>query len=372
MKKHGAGERLLEKSWRALVVLSLLCCLLIVTAPVLADASQRPGRVQGQVTDVDGNPLAGVQVKATNPAAPVGTLTSTSDDGGYFSVIGLITGRWSFSFQKEGYVTYELDGNVSTLDRNPNMDVTLEKSAATGELPAGGVGNMELFNQGVQLAEEGDYASAVARWEEFLDANPDVFQVYLNIGDAYREMGDTEEAIASYEKVLEQDASQVGALSNIGETHLQAGNPDAALPYFERAIETNPEQPEIYFNVAEVYFSSRLLEQAVGYYQRALEINPEFHRAQRQVGFAYVNMGDIEKALAAFERFLEIAPEDEPNVPIIKDIVAALKGIIFGNPLRQAWNFNAIDDNQSITSQPIVFRKVHTVEKPVVTLEWPQ
>jgi tetratricopeptide (TPR) repeat protein len=334
MKKHGPGQRLLGKSWWGFVVPSLLCCLLIVTAPALAESSQRPGRVQGQVTDAAGNPLAGVQVKATNPAAPVGTIISTSDDGGYFSVIGLITGRWSFSFQKEGYVTYELDGNVSTLDRNPNMDVTLEKAASTGELPAGGVANIDidLFNQGVQLAEEGDYVSAVARWEEFLDANPDVFQVYLNIGDAYREMGDTEEAIASYEKVLEQDASHIGALSNIGETHLQGGNPDAALPYFERAIQTGPEQPEIYFNVAEVYFSARLLEQAVGYYQRALEINPEFHRAQRQVGFAYVNIGDIEKALAAFERFLEIAPEDEPNVPIIKDIVAALKGSFWAIP----------------------------------------
>ena len=326
MKKHGSRQKLLGKNWRSLVVMSLLCCLLVIIAPALAESSQRPGRVQGQVTDTDGNPLAGVQVKATNPEAPVGTLISTSDDGGYFSVIGLITGRWSFSFQKEGYVTYELDGNVSTLNRNPNMDVTLEKTAATGELPAGGVGNMELFNQGVQLEEEGDYVSAVARWEEFLGANPDVFQVYLNIGDAYREMGDTEEAIASYEKVLEQDTSHIGALSNIGETHLQADNPDAALPYFERAIQTNPEQPEIYFNVAEVYFSARLLEQAVVYYQRALEINPEFLPAQRQVGFAYVNIGDIEKALAAFERFLEIAPEGEPNVPVIKDIVAALKG----------------------------------------------
>ena len=100
------------------------------------------------------------------------------------------------------------------------------------------------------------------------------------------------------------------------------------MPYFERAIQTNPEQPEIYFNVAEVYFSARLLEEAVGYYQRALEINPEFLQAQRQVGFAYVNIGDIEKALAAFEKFLEIAPEGEPNVPVIKDIVAALKGSV--------------------------------------------
>ena len=128
MKKHGAGQKLLGKSWRSLVVLSLLCCLLVIPAQALAESSQRPGRVQGQVTDADGNPLAGVQVKATNPEAPVGTLISTSDDGGYFSVIGLITGRWSFSFQKEGYVTHELDGNVSTLDRNPNMDVTLEKT----------------------------------------------------------------------------------------------------------------------------------------------------------------------------------------------------------------------------------------------------
>ena len=336
MKKRRSRRRLLMQNSGALVAPTLLC-LLLITAPALAESSQRPGRVQGQVTDTDGNPLAGVQVNAHNPEASLGTITSTSDDGGYFSVIGLITGRWSFSFQKEGYVTYEIDGMVSTLNRNPDMDVKLEKAAAmvqgaSGELPSAGVADKGLFDQGAQLLEEGDYASAVARWQEFLVANPDLFQVYLNIGDAYRQMGNTEEAIASYEKVLEHDASQIGALSNIGEMHLKEGDPDAALPYFERAIQTNAEQPEIYFNVAEVYFSARLLERAIGYYQQALKITPDFLPAQRQLGFAYVNIGDIEKALAAFEKFLQIAPEDDPNVPIIKDIVAALKGSFWGAP----------------------------------------
>jgi cytochrome c-type biogenesis protein CcmH/NrfG len=44
-----------------------------------------------------------------------------------------------------------------------------------------------------------------------------------------------------------------------------------------------------------------------------------------QLGFALVRLGDIANAILAFEKYVELAPEDDPQLPIVKDVLAALQ-----------------------------------------------
>jgi cytochrome c-type biogenesis protein CcmH/NrfG len=44
-----------------------------------------------------------------------------------------------------------------------------------------------------------------------------------------------------------------------------------------------------------------------------------------QLGMAHVNGGDIDNAILAFEKYVELAPEDDPELPLVKDILAALR-----------------------------------------------
>ena len=44
-----------------------------------------------------------------------------------------------------------------------------------------------------------------------------------------------------------------------------------------------------------------------------------------QLGFAHVNGGDTASAILAFEKYVEIAPEDDESLPIVKDVLAALR-----------------------------------------------
>lgn len=69
----------------------------------VAALSEAQGAKRGQVTDEWDNPLEGVTVLA-DPAGADGTQqTTTTDDGGNFSFIGLGSGDWQFTVLLNGY-----------------------------------------------------------------------------------------------------------------------------------------------------------------------------------------------------------------------------------------------------------------------------
>ncbi len=304
------------------VVAFLLVSLMV--APALAQSGR--GRLQGLVTDPEGNPIAGVEVSAFNAEKTPDTYAVTTDENGRWAVLGLSNDSWRFTFRKQGFIPLEIDANVNGFGRNPNMDVTLEPyEAPVGGVVVGEVAGRELFDEGNALFDQEEYEAAIGKWEEFALVNPGFYQVYVNIGNAYKELGDLEEAKAAYKKVLAEDPAESRALANLAELLVREGKSEEAIPLFERVIEQSPDDPAVFYNVAELYFQQRVADKAVNYYKRALQIDPSFLPAQKQMGFAYVNMNEIDLAIAAFEKFLEMAPADNPDVPLVQQILDALR-----------------------------------------------
>ncbi len=306
----------------------LLAAVLTVSVVAQPAAAQRGiGRMFGRVVDADGNGLEGVRIDAVNPSATPNTRGGYTSAGGGWVIGGFSRGDWKFTFTKEGYISFEIDVPVSAANRNPDLDVTLEPvPTEAGAIMAGaGAAQPELFAEASQLYDAGDYAAAITKWQEFLAANPNLYPIYGNIGNAYRALGDLEEARESYEALLAVEPANTMANYNIGEMLVEAGEIEGAMVYFEAVVETAPDDPAVYYNVAELYFSQRQLEGAIRYYNRAIEVDAGYLPAYMQLGFAHINAGDIASAILAFEKYVEIAPEDDASLPIVKDVLAALR-----------------------------------------------
>ena len=101
--------------------------------------------------------------------------------------------------------------------------------------------------------------------------------------------------------------------------------PSLAVSPSTAVADTAPDDPAVYYNVAELYFNQGEMESAIRYYNRALEVDPSYLSAHMQLGFAHVRAGDIPNAILAFEKYIEIAPEGDAQVPLIKDMLAALR-----------------------------------------------
>ena len=97
-----------------------------------AAISEAQGVKRGQVTDEWDNPLEGVTVLA-DPAGADGTQqTTTTDDGGNFSFIGLGTGDWQFTVLLDGYQGLAQVANVRQLGRTRPLRFEMPATPAGG------------------------------------------------------------------------------------------------------------------------------------------------------------------------------------------------------------------------------------------------
>lgn len=93
------------------------------------------------------------------------------------------------------------------------------------------------FNQGVEQDQSGDFAGAIASYNQALEVRPDLYEVWFNRGNALSNLGQIEEAIASYDKALEFNPEFQEAWHNRGNALSMLGRVEEANASFDKAKE---------------------------------------------------------------------------------------------------------------------------------------
>src|SRR5215475_4332177 len=95
--------------------MKLLSGIAIICAPLLAfillaeanaHSQKQMGALKGRVRERDGKALEGVIVRATNAENKEDKRETKSDYKGDFEFVSLPAGRYSLSFEKQGYKTF--------------------------------------------------------------------------------------------------------------------------------------------------------------------------------------------------------------------------------------------------------------------------
>jgi len=323
------------------ILLLAIIFVLLMSLPLslAAQEGRGKGRVRGEVYDEAGNAIAGVQIMATHLQSGT-AFAGKSDKNGAWAVAGLGTGYFRFTASLEGYGTTYHEVRVSQFSQNnPPIRFTL-KQVQVSDMSTPSIqdeGSLALFEEGNELYEQENYSEAVAKFEEFLLSNPNIFQINLNIGNCYREMGEFDKAVESYMKILDKvmedkgsyegDEGAAKAFASIGETYIKKGDLEKASESLQQSIAIFPEDETLAFNVGEIYFNQREIDKAVEYYQMAIKINDKWGPPHRQLGYAYLNKGDYQAAVDSFKKFVEVAPED-PKAAEIAALIPQLETLI--------------------------------------------
>lgn len=200
------------------------CLQLIVagafTVCLAAPAAAQVGRVQGDVRDLDGNPVKGAIVKAIHPDARPSELTSATDERGRFALIGLRLGpNWRFVVEAPGYFPAE---NTVTIRAQAPARLTFRLRPDPGPFPGALARDIQAqLNAADALRNDGQYDEAIAAYEAIQSRNAKLTTLNLVLADVYRDKAELEsgvarqtlleKAMAAYQAVLKDDAGNARA-----------------------------------------------------------------------------------------------------------------------------------------------------------------
>lgn len=194
--------------------------LTLVSVPAVAQTA----RAIGTVKDVTGKPIKGAVVRALNPDAYPGDLSSATDDKGRFAMIGLRTGTWRFLVEAPGFLRLDVNAPVRVAATAP-MQFTLARDP--GPVPNSLERNVQQrLQEAASLRDAGQLDQALAAYQDIYAKNPRLTSVNLVVADVYQRKAAQatdgaarqamlNRAIDAYNEVLKSDASNESARAGV-------------------------------------------------------------------------------------------------------------------------------------------------------------
>ena len=288
----------------------------LVVVALAGSAAAQTGRVGGTVKDDAGQPIKGATITAENPNASPSSFTATTDDKGRFSIIGLRTGRWTFTAQAPGFAPESGGLNVQTIGApNPPLTFTLKKGATSG--PTSALGNLAAKDLQAELASA-DALYNAQKWDESITAYrailakaPALSVINLQIAAAYRNKKDYDSAIAAYNDLLKTDPTSDKAKIGIGMTNLEKGDLVAAEDTLTKAAEGANPTREVFYNLGEVKFAKGQPDEAAKFYQKAADMDPTWGKPLFKLALVQLNKGDKDATIKALEKVMVADPTSQ-------------------------------------------------------------
>lgn len=317
--------------FRSLFLFSLL--FLLCVTPILAQS----GLLRGSVVDSDGNPIEGVQITITSQDQPTYREVVTSDKRGRFNVRFTsvqINFRFELLFEKPGYQGFIQPMMPSAMQQMSEEFVmeTAETQVVEshGDLSAVVTGSsseaINAFNEGLSAQRERDLATARAKYEEAIAADPNLNPAHVALSQVFLDTREYEAAIAAAERGLELGAApteplrvKMQALRALGRTE-EADAVAAQLESAEGAAQT----ARRLYNEGGQAFQAEDLAGALEKFRKAAELDPSLTDAHHAVATLELANGNHEAAAAAAKKSLDMGSDDVRTLRVLYDAYDAL------------------------------------------------
>lgn len=292
--------------------LGFLALATLVLSLALAGPASAQGTLTGRVTDMSGAPIEGVNVKAENPNATPSERNVTTNDDGEYTLVGLRSGIYTLTFTKDGYITAAGQKNISTMSRNEPMNVQLEPGIVAPEGEEFDAAEIQGdLDAASALVDQGDYAGAIAAYEELSERLPDLTALRIAIAGVHRQAKDFDAAIAEYDSIIVKDPSNMVAKLDRANAMIEKGDMAAADAALTELASTPGATAEMMYRLGEIKFANSDPDGATEWYNKAAEKNPTWGKPL--FGLAIIALSktpepDSATARAHLEKVIEVDP----------------------------------------------------------------
>ncbi|MEM6701893.1 MAG: carboxypeptidase regulatory-like domain-containing protein [Acidobacteriota bacterium] len=305
--------------------LTLLSCFFLLTGLALATAASAQdwkgrARVQGLVTDENGQPVVGATVTLRRGDADgPGPDALTTNKKGRWSFLGLTGGPWNVTIEHPGYDVSE--GTMPVTEAGTNdlvrTQLDLAGAAAAAEDPAVAAANAaasaasDALTRAGSLLSEGKGAearAAMAEAMESLDAarHP---QILLSIAKSHFQDGNTADAISTLEKGLAIAPEDPESLKLISSILVNEGRQEEANAYIAKLPEGAKVDPNALLNQGIQKYNGNDLDGALADFDAIVADYPDNADAYYYRGLVNMGKGLLDPAKADFQKMLDLAPD---------------------------------------------------------------
>ncbi len=186
----------------------------------------------------------------------------------------------------------------------------------------------ELYKNGTDAFDKGDYKAAEGFFDQILSMNPTFADILNKMGIIYNHTNRLGMAAKAFEKALEVNPGYTEASLNLAITYSDLGMYEKARTVFENAAhfagQTN-KAPEAsidpfvkgklsdeHLRIGKIYYDLGLLDEAIDEYKKALRLSPNFADIITHLGIALRDKGQFDDAIAQFNRAKQSNPRYVP------------------------------------------------------------
>ncbi|MBD2200312.1 tetratricopeptide repeat protein [Calothrix anomala FACHB-343] len=144
--------------------------------------------------------------------------------------------------------------------------------------------------------------------EVFLEQEPDLNLIYVNLGDKSFEQGESDKAIINYNQALELDPENAEVYYKRGMVRYHLGDYEGAIADYTQVIQINLNHPKAYQQRGLARYQLGDYHSAIDDYTQAIRINPHVAVTYRNRGDARSHLGDRQGAIEDYSQAIKINP----------------------------------------------------------------
>src|SRR5919204_4612395 len=311
----------------------VVCAGILAFGIAVSAAAQTTGMIKGLVRDEKGQPVEGAKVSIEFTEGLNRKQETKTNKKGEFVQIGLMSGNYKVTAEKEGVGSQSFDARVRIGQATEvNFVLSGKNAAPSKEDLAKGAELKKTFEEGVAASRAGNYDEAVAKFNHGVELNANCADCYYNIGFAYSQKKEYDKAEAAYKKAVEVKPDYAEAYNGLANIYNAQRKFDEAAAASSKAAELGGAaaggegggNADAMFNQGVILWNAGKIADAKKQFEAAIAANPSHAEAHYQLGMALVNEGNLAAAANEFETYLKLAPTG-PNAATAKSILGSLK-----------------------------------------------
>jgi membrane associated rhomboid family serine protease/uncharacterized RDD family membrane protein YckC/Tfp pilus assembly protein PilF len=228
--------------------------------------------------------------------------------------------HWMFIFAKEQGIVLRLlivgspedlqdyRGEINTFIANVHFRGTPTAENSNEEAEASSGDEFTYLSSGLGHLEAGEYAQAIADFDEAIRLNPNSVVAFMFRGYAYSALGKYDQAITDCDQAIRLDSANTAALICRANVYKAQGNPELAISDMDKIIRIEPRNTYAYFFRGGIYFDQLDYPQAIADWSTAILFEPDYTDAFVSRGSAYCKQGEWTRAIADLNEAIGLDP----------------------------------------------------------------